>query len=524
MKILTASQMQRIDRLTTERYGVPSFTLMENAGMSVFEFLRQRYQPIEKHSILIVCGRGNNGGDGFVTARYLRQAGLAPYVLLLAEPSRLQGDALHNYSRLLESGSIHAASSLEDWRQFAPQLPRFTLLLDALLGTGLSKPLDGMLLQVVRDLNLGFKGKPVVAVDLPSGLSADSSTLIGDVLRATASVTFTAPKVAHIFPPACEWVGEWQVNPIGTPSEALDCDPELNLNLITRTELAWLNQPRPIEAHKGIYGHLLLVAASNGKTGAASMAARAALLAGAGLVTIAAPRSAVTALAALGVEYMTEPLAETETGTLDHQAYSSGRLNTLLAGKTAVAIGPGLGLHPSTAALVRDFVASCPLPMVIDADALNCLAGHLESLSGTERLRILTPHPGEMSRLCELPTARVQAQRIEVSRNFAARHGVCLVLKGARTIVAEPGGTVFVNPTGNPGMATGGTGDCLTGLLGGLLAQAPGRPPAELAAAAVYVHGLAGDLAAQKKGQRSMLAGDLLEAISSAFLALASAS
>lgn len=515
--------MQRIDRVTTERYGVPSLTLMENAGRSVFEFLRTRYQPLDKHVILMVCGRGNNGGDGFVTARFLRQAGLAPHVLLLAEPSRLQGDALHNYSRLLESGPIQVVPSAEAWQQFAPQLSRFTLLLDALLGAGLSKPLEGMLLQVVCDLNRSFQSKPVVAVDLPSGLSADSPELIGEAVRATASVTFTAPKLAHIFPPACEWVGEWQVNAIGTPAEALDSDPELSLNLTTRADLAWLNRPRPMDSHKGAYGHLLLVAASYGKTGAAALAARAALLSGAGLATIAAPRSALPALAALGMEYMTEPLPETETGTLACEALTSGRLHALLSGKAAVALGPGLGAHPSTAALVREFVAGCPLPMVIDADGLNCLAGHLESLTGAGRLRILTPHPGEMSRLSGLPTAHIQAHRIEVSRNFAAQHGVCLVLKGARTLVAEPEGAVRVNPTGNPGMATGGTGDCLTGIIGGLLAQEPRRPLAELAAAGVYVHGLAGDLAAQKKGQRSMLAGDLLDAVPSAFLALAGA-
>jgi len=332
-------------------------------------------------------------------------------------------------------------------------------------------------------------------------------------------VTFTAPKIAHVFPPACEYVSDWVVKPIGTPEEALATDPELNLNLLTPKELAWVKVPRPRDAHKGNYGHVLILAGSIGKTGAAAMAALAALRAGAGLVTIATAKSALAIIASLGMEFMTEPLPETDAGTVSLRALESGRLDELLKGKDVLAVGPGLSTVPETAELVRRVVNKYDLPMVIDADGLNAWAGCMDSLRAAGRVRVLTPHPGEMTRLSGESARQIQARRLAAATEFARQHDVTLVLKGYRTLTAAPQGDVWVNPTGNPGMASGGTGDVLTGLIAGLLAQYPQRSPAEVTAAAVYLHGLAGDLAAQEVGETALIAGDLLAALPRAFRA-----
>lgn len=523
MKVLTAAEMQRIDRLTTERYGVPSLTLMENAGRGVVEFLAERFAPLDRHAIAILCGRGNNGGDGMVVARLLRERGLKPRVLLLADPRSLKGDAAVNYERLAASGAPGVAENLPAWERVKPSLAGTTLLIDALLGTGLSKPLEGFLAEVVRDINTAFPGARVAAVDLPSGVSADTGELMGECVRADASVTFTAPKVAHVFPPACERVGDWVVRAIGTPREVLQNDPELLLNLTCREDLAWVVQARKLEAHKGNFGHVLILAGSIGKTGAAAMAAKAALRAGAGLVTVATARSALPIIAALGMEYMTEPLPETEWGTISLRAFDGGRLEKLVEGKTVLAVGPGIGTVPETAEVVRRVVNQYNGPLVLDADGLNAFAGCRASFRTDRRppgAAVLTPHPGEMARLTGQATSEILAQRLKVAREFATRHEVCLVLKGFRTLTAAPDGQVWVNPTGNPGMATGGTGDVLTGLIAGLLAQYPGCLPAEVVTAAVYLHGLAGDLAAQDLGQTSLIAGDLLATLPRAFQAL----
>lgn len=521
IKILTANEMQLIDRLTTERYGIPSLTLMENAGAGVVKFLLERFSPLREHRIAIFCGRGNNGGDGFVVARLLRSQDIHPRVLLFAQPESLKGDAATNYQRL--GPTVEIVPDTEAWDRAKRSLAGTTLIVDALLGTGLSKPLQGFLLEVVRDVNSGFPNASRVAVDLPSGIFADTGELSGECVRADASVTFTAPKRAHVFPPACEKVGEWRVHQIGTPQEALENDPKLFLSLVGQRDLAWLAAPRKMDGHKGLYGHVLVLAGSVGKTGAAAMAAKSALRAGAGLVTVATPRSALPLVAPLGMELMTEPLPETENGTLSLRGLEEGRLDQLVHGKSILAIGPGIGNMPETAELVRRVVNRYALPMVLDADGLNAFAGKMSEMETAGRIRVLTPHPGEMARLSGYSTGEIQKRRVDIAREFIQRYQVCLVLKGARSLIASPDGQVVVNPTGNPGMATGGTGDCLTGLIAGLLAQYPGRALAEVVAAAVYLHGLAGDLAAQKMGETSMIAGDLLEAIPGAFLAIRNA-
>jgi NAD(P)H-hydrate epimerase len=524
MKILTAQQMQRIDRLTTERYGVPSLTLMENAGRSVVEFLAERFAPLAGQRVAILCGRGNNGGDGLVVARLLREQGLRPTVLLFAAPGKVSGDAAVNLRRLADSGMPAVIEGPEAWQTIKASLQGTTLVVDALLGTGLTKPLGGLLLEVIREVNEGLASAQVVAVDLPSGISADSGEQIGEHVRADFSVTFTAPKIAHVFPPACEHVGEWVVRQIGTPPEALENDPDLFLNLACREDFAWLARPRKPDSHKGSYGHVLILAGSVGKTGAAALAAKAALRAGTGLVTVATAESAIPTLASLGMEYMTVPLPQTDAGTISLRALDYGRLDKLLEGKTVLAIGPGIGTVPETAELVRTLVNGRRLPVVLDADGLNAFDGRMDQFQSGGDLpdATLTPHPGELSRLVGVSTAEIQARRVETARDFARKHQVNLVLKGFRTLTAAPDGRVWVNPTGNPGMATGGTGDVLTGITAGLVAQYRNRPSSEVAAAAVFLHGLAGDLAAKETGQASLIAGDLIEALPKAYRAVKS--
>ena len=511
--------MQRVDRLTTERYGVPSLTLMENAGHGVVEFLSDRFAPLEQQQIAILCGRGNNGGDGLVVARLLRDQGVKPQVVLLADPKSLKGDAARNFTRLAASGAPEVAPDLVTWQQVKLRLRSATLLIDALLGTGLSKPLEGFYLEVVRDLSATPPAK-IVSVDLPSGVSADTGELIGECVRAHASVTFTAPKLAHVFPPACEYAGQWVVKDIGTPPDALDGDPKLFLNLARRENVAWVGRPRKLDSHKGNFGHVLILAGSVGKTGAAAMAAKAALRAGAGLVTVATARNALPTIASLGMEFMTEALPETDAGTISLRALDYAKLDRLVEGKTVLAVGPGIGTVPETAEFVRTVAKSYNLPLVLDADGLSAFAGCASTLRNENRpegATVLTPHPGEMARLTGKTAAEIQAHRIDVAREFSTLHRVTLVLKGFRTLTTAPDGQVWVNPTGNPGMAKGGSGDVLTGLIAGLLGSHPRRPTPEVVAAAVYLHGLAGDLAARDVGEISMVAGDLLEAVPRAF-------
>jgi NAD(P)H-hydrate epimerase len=524
MKILTASEMQRIDRLTTERYRVPSLTLMENAGRSVVEFLEVSLGPLADRRMVILCGKGNNGGDGLVVARLLREQGLEPRVLLFADPALLRGDAAANYARLLFSGAPEIIADREAWQAIAGSLANTTLFVDALLGTGLAKPLEGFLLEVVRHLNKGFPHARVLAVDLPTGISADSSELIGEHMHADFTVTFTAPKIVHVFPPACEHVGEWVVKQIGTPAEALETDPSLTLNYAFPQDVAWIGKPRAAAANKGNYGHVLMLAGSIGKTGAAAMAARAALRAGAGLVTVATAKSALPIISTLGMEAMAEALPETEDGAISLRALEGDRLDKLVARKTVLAVGPGIGSSPETAEFVRAVVNKYPLPLVLDADGLNAFAGRMDTFRRDARpagATVFTPHPGEMARLTGKTIAEIQSRRVSAAREFSQEYGVTLVLKGFQTVIAFPNGQVWINPTGNPGMATGGTGDVLTGMTAGLLAQFPSHPVGEIATAAVYLHGLAGDLAAEEQGQPSMLAGDLLEKIPRAYKMLA---
>jgi ADP-dependent NAD(P)H-hydrate dehydratase / NAD(P)H-hydrate epimerase len=507
MKIVSAAEMRAIDRATSERFGVPSLTLMENAGSAVARFILSDYSQAER--IAIICGKGNNGGDGFVVARKLADAGRTVRVLLLCAPEELRGDAAAMFQQLTVRPLVVSEPARLDSAD-ATEMFAADLLVDAVLGTGFRPPVSPLYAAVIRKMN--ESAAPMVAVDIPSGADADAvQAQTGTVARADAIVTLTAPRPAHVFSELTN--GPTVIAPIGSPPEAIAST--LGLHLSTPADFAPLLAPRARDANKGSYGHVLVIGGSLGKTGAAAMAGFSALRAGAGLSTVATPKSVLATVAGFHPEVMTEPLVETEAGTISPRSLESG-LDLLLERKTVVAIGPGISRHPETVEFVRAAVTRYNTPMVLDADALNAFEQAAGKVTGHGRTLVITPHPGEMSRLTGRSIADIQANRLEVARSFAREHELIVVLKGHRTLIASPDGIVWVNPTGNPGMATGGTGDVLTGMVAGLIAQHADHALAATALA-VYLHGLAGDLASASVGEGSLVATDLVRFLPDAF-------
>jgi ADP-dependent NAD(P)H-hydrate dehydratase / NAD(P)H-hydrate epimerase len=509
MKITTAAEMRDIDRATTEHFGVASLTLMENAGSAVAQFILQNYPGPNR--VVVVCGKGNNGGDGFVVARKLHRAGRVVEVLLLARQSGLKGDALIMYERLpLRPVEVNSPAELE--AEEARCVANSDLIVDAILGTGFRPPVAGLYADAIAAINRS--GKPIIAVDIPSGADSDAMTpQSGEgIADADAIVTFTAPRPAHVFGNLTR--GPTLIAPIGSPPEAIVS--ALNLEVTTPRDFAGLLAPRPRDSNKGMYGHALVIGGSFGKSGAAAMSGMAALRAGAGLSTVATPARVLTSIAAFAPELMTEPLPETAAGSIAPAAAESNRFTDLTKPMNVVAIGPGLGGNPDTVRFVHQAVHQTKVPLVLDADGLNAFQNQTNLLDGRRRPLVLTPHPGEMSRLTGLSIKAVQADRVNLARKFAREHHLVLVLKGDRTIIALPDGSAWVNPTGNPGMATGGTGDILTGMTAGVIAQMP-HDYARAAIAAVYLHGLAGDVAAETMGEHSLVATDLLSGLPEAY-------
>jgi hydroxyethylthiazole kinase-like uncharacterized protein yjeF len=491
VKVLTAAQMRDVDRRTAE-LGIPNIILMENAGQRVVEFLEREYAPLAKQRIVVVCGKGNNGGDGLVVARQLLTRVKPQWlrVLLAGDPEKLEGDALQNFKMLTAVGCTVSF-------EITPEMRTATVVVDALLGTGFEGPARGRAAELIDAINGSFPLAEVVAVDVPSG----------EAVRAKHTITFTALKPSLVLSPACELAGKVHVVQIGTPPELYEEDASISLSMSEPADFAELFKPRPSDSNKGLYGHVLVIAGGRGKTGAAAMAGIAALRAGAGLSTVASAASAISAIASYAPEIMTEPLAETDSGAIAMRAPDDPALAAITAKKTVIAIGPGMGQHPETVQFIRRFVQESPAPMVVDADALNAVAGQRLRFQAP---RIFTPHPGEMSRLTGKTIAEIQADRIGHARDYAKEHGVNLVLKGDRTVIAFSDGRVWINPTGSPAMATGGTGDVLTGMVAGLLAQFPDQLEKALLAA-VYLHGRAGELGAEAIGEKSFMATDLFE-------------
>lgn len=479
MKILTAEQMRTADRRTIAA-GIPGLVLMENAGCRVVEFLEKTYAPLERQRVVVVCGKGNNGGDGLVIARQLwtRFKPVSLHVLLAAPSEEFQADAAANWT-MVQALGIPFSQNVED------EMRRATLIVDALLGTGLNGRAKGRERELIREINTGFPLAAIVSVDVPSGLHAEG----GESVRAAHTVTLVAPKVELILPPTCDRAGAITVACIGIPRAFIDEESEHWLNLVEPGMFARFFLPRERGSHKGSFGHVLVVGGALGKGGAAAMSGSAALRSGAGRVTVATDPHERATVTALMPELMTSDWADG------------------IGERDVLAIGPGLGRDPAAVALALDLFSNAPVPAVVDADALNALS--TTTLNASGQLRVLTPHPGEMAHLCGSGIAAIQGDRVGAARRFASERACVLVLKGQRTLIALPDGRVFVNPTGTPAMATAGSGDILTGLIAGMLAQFP-RDAEDAVLAAVWLHGRAGELGAAELGEQSLTAMDLL--------------
>lgn len=504
MELVTAAQMQGLDRLAIDQFKIPSLQLMEQAGKNVAEIVRENLTS-KNGAVAIVVGKGNNAGDGLVVARYLKEWGIDVVLFVMAEVSELSADAAANW-RQLEKDPPHIISftTEDNIRKNAVHLRESALIVDAIFGTGLNAELTGKYRLAIEAINKSVK--PVVAIDVPSGISADSGHVLGAAVRARVTVTFQLPKLGLVISPGSEYTGRLRVVDIGIPKAAISSvktpyhlsSPDLFRNCFAS---------RDPNSHKGSFGHVLVVAGSSGKMGAGLLTSRGVLRCGAGLVTYALPQAAFDKYDSRFPEIMVEGIADGGRGYFDKQ--SAAGIAETLAQKSVVAIGPGIGTNPETKQVVLEIISKTKVPLIIDADGLNNIAGELNILGRRQAPTILTPHPGEMSHLTGATTKDVQERRLELALKLAKSANSYVVLKGHRSLVATPDGQVFINPTGNPGMATAGMGDVLTGVIAGFIAQ--GIPVDIAVVAAVYIHGMAGDMAAEAAGEIGLLASDVIE-------------
>jgi len=499
--VLTVEEMREADRIAIEELGVPGLILMENAGLKSAQCIADVFGPVDGQHIGIFCGKGNNGGDGFVIGRHLSQMGAEVHFWLTGKKETLRGDAATNLHIAEKMGL--PIEELDDWDP-ETDLDSFDLLIDALLGTGLKGEVHGIYARIIESLNR-FPG-PVVAVDTPSGLDGDTGQPLGTCVRADLTVTMGNVKTGMLFYPARNFIGELYIADLSVPEHVFDAIQPRKF-LLSLEDYRELLPPRPADGYKNTFGKVLIFAGSTGLTGAATMASLSALRSGAGMVILGCPRSLNAILEEKLTEVMTEPLPETEAGSLAARAYDAAE--RVLTWADVLALGPGLSTHPETREFVHRVLTLQSRPMVIDADGLNNLQGQTDLLAQYGGPLVLTPHPGEFARLSGLKKQEIEADRIGAARRFAREWNVTLLLKGAPTLIATPEGDVFFNPTGNAGMATAGSGDVLTGLIAGFLAQ--GLSALHAALLGAFVHGLAGDLAAFELGQRGMIAGDLID-------------
>lgn len=512
MLVVTAQEMRELDRKTIEEVGISGLMLMENAGRQVAERAARMLEERGGRVVAILAGKGNNGGDGLVAARHLFNKGYEVRVCLLVDPGHVTGDARVNLEIWRRMGQeVYQADGANGAQRVKVALLGTDVVVDAIYGTGFRgrPPAEvGRIMEVVNR-----SGKPVVAVDVPSGVEASSGRVAGPAIRAACTVTFGLPKLGLYLLPGARYAGEIHVADISIPRSVVTA-ASIRRHVLTKELVAsWLT-PRDLEAHKGNFGRVLVIGGSRTMIGAACLAAYAALRTGAGLVYLAVPEGMQRVAAAKLDEVITIPLPETTGGSLSREARVA--LEEHLGRADVVALGPGLSTHEETVALVRELVREVACPLVLDADGLNALAGATEVLARRAAPTVLTPHPGEMARLLDCSTAEVQADRLATAEKAAAAWNAVVLLKGARTIVTGPGGETYINPTGNPGMATAGSGDVLTGIIAALIAQ--GLPPLQAAAAGAFLHGRAGDLAAAEKGFPALVAGDITAALSRALL------
>ena len=503
MKLITRQEMQWMDRIAIQEYGIPSLVLMENAGKAIAGYIDQSFKASPKKSIFILCGKGNNAGDGFVIARHLLDRGYRVRVCLLFPHEEYQGDALVNLNRY--EGEVCEAYNFRLFRGLRNELKTSSLIVDAIFGTGLDRPVRGLLAQVIREVNL--LKKEVLAVDIPSGLCANTGKVLGAAISARYTCTLHLPKIGLLWGPDVGKVGELSVFPIGIP-KFLENRIKRKIYLNHPQTFEKYFQARKKETYKHRYGHVLTLAGSRNKIGAALMTARASLRAGAGLSTLALPASAYEKINPRFAEIMFEPLPSEG----DYFSLAAGdSVVKKLKNKQVMACGPGMGTSPALQKIMREVLEKTTVPLVLDADALNNLAGQKQYLLKSKFPVVLTPHLGEMERLCQVPKKELVLHKIKIIQAFAKKYKVHIILKGYRSLVANPQGEIYINSTGNPGMATAGTGDVLTGVLAGLIAQ--GIPFEKAVLAGIWIHGRAGDLVASHRGEAGMLAWDIAEKV-----------
>ncbi len=516
MKVVTAKEMREIDRKTIVEYGIPGMVLMERAGLAVSRRIKELFG---RRKIVVISGRGNNGGDGLVVARHLVNEGWDARVFLAAERQEMSADA-QAQCRIAEAFGVPLRSIAELLSEHRTVLGPHVAVVDALFGTGLTKPLSGIEADVVKLIN--GCGLPILSIDIPSGISSDDGQVLGTAVKATCTVTFGLPKRGHLLHPGASCAGRLFIEDIGFPRGLLEAET-LTVDWLERSAVARMVPRRDAYSHKGHYGHVLIVAGSKGKTGAARMAAAACMRSGAGLVTLGVPASLSDVFQSVVTEEMTLALPDTKEGALSSRA-SGVLLDFVRRNARTVAIGPGTGVTEYMKKILLDLVVKSPCPVVIDADGIRCLQGRADILRGASAPVVLTPHPGEMESLLResgMTVFEIEKDRIKAALFCAKECGAHVVLKGVPTVIAHPDGRVFINATGNPGMASAGSGDVLTGMVAGLLAQT--GDPLRACILGVYLHGLAGDVAASRKGHHSLIASDIIDAIPSAFLSLLSA-
>ena len=506
MKVVTAQQMRKIDQETIEQIGIPGAVLMEHAGSAVVRAIHQHFPECQR--IAVIVGKGNNGGDGLVVARQLAHAGQPIQIFLVSPTKSFAGDALTNLQIVQNLDlPITLVLSEDELKGAESQIASADLIVDSIFGTGLRDGVHGFIGQIIECIN--EIGKPVVAIDLPSGLSADTGLAEGACVQATHTVTVGLPKRGNLIHPGATFTGKLEVADIGFPPNVIDAQ-EIQINWTQPSDAAQLLPQRPSYSHKGTYGRVFVAAASTGMTGAAALTSAGALRVGAGLVTLGAPKSLNPILEQKLTEVMTFPLPETAEGSLALEA-KSHIVDAVERTKSVLAIGPGLSQHPETVALVHSLIHESNAPTVIDADGINALSKSKEILSSLSPQTVLTPHPGEMARLIGGTVEALERNRLGIAQQFAETYNVTLVLKGAPTVVAHGNGEVWINSTGNAGMATGGMGDVLTGLIAGLMAQKV--PSFDAAVLGVYLHGLAADIVAESVGMHGLMAGDVLNSV-----------
>ena len=530
MKVLTAAEIREVDRLTTERYGIPSLQLMESAGTRVADACDRFVgtAATRQAKIAVLCGKGNNGGDGLVAARHLQSLGAQVSVYLFSDPQDLRGDAATSLQRWTAAGNSVAPVTDEfAWNAAWQKVSRANVVIDAIFGTGFRGTATGVIARAIAAINDRSRNGTAVwpalilAVDTPSGLPSDGEPAEGPLLYAHKTVTFTAPKPSQLIARDSAAVGVLEVADIGSPGPLVEEIGRGALRWVEPQEFAQLPFVRPVDSHKGLYGHALIVAGSLGKSGAGVMAGYAALRAGAGLVTIATPDVVLPIVASAHPEFMTEPLLATLDGTAAMQNITQRRLERMAEGKSVFAIGPGLGLQAETQDFIRNIVLQTELPLVLDADGLNAFAGNADDLRDRKsEFLAITPHPGEMARLLMRSTKDVQSDRVNAAQEAARRWKAHVVLKGSHTIVAGPDGQIFVNTSGNPGLAKGGSGDVLTGVLAAVTAQFKSDDWTRVLALGVYLHGKAAEIATNGTDESGLLATEVAAAMPHARLRL----